>query len=708
MTNNNTIATIQRIAYWSLIAACILPTPLVSLAQDDQTVRLEEIVVVARKKVEDLQDTPISAVVLSGNVLERQRMFDIESLESGTPGFTFDYLAGTKARPTIRGIGSDEPGAGGDPSTVVFLDGVAQGRQGMMAVDMFDISQVDVYKGPQGTLWGKNVVGGAVNIITNKPTDEFEASITATAGSHGTFEFMGMLNSPLSDQVSSRIAISLKRNDGYVENLFTDNDVYDTDRLSVRGHLDIELSETVSLLLTADYTTDDSTGLPVIVTRSNNPAADPARNANGPFETQADMDGSAERDMWGIKAELQADLGFADLTSILAYRDLDDETDEDWDGTNAANFPTVPQIRFGFADDATALISETRLAGSNDNLDWTVGFYYAKEETDQASILGLGGLSLAWNSDNTTRSYAVFGELIYRLSDQLALTAGVRYTEDEKDYRNQFTANVVFPNYDTGKVTPTFDDTIYRLILDYRVSNDLLIYGSFSTGWKSGAFDSLAFTQDLADNPLRPEEVETAEIGLKFSFLDGRGRLNLAVFTTDYADLQLVQFTGATSVGGVNLPSAEIDGVELQLQIALTENLQIDLQHAYLDTTAENPEGGVIVSGRELIRTPENDTSVSLVYTNMDARNPFGFSLSASARSRIFDDPDNNDLEVRPSRSLLNASAWVAFGDEWTLTAWGKNLSDEDYVIRVSNISNFNQVVVGPPRSYGLTLSRDF
>lgn len=682
-----------------LLSTSFMGLPVTSIAQESFT--LEEIIITARRREESIQDTPISAVVMSAAELERQRLFDIESLETATPGFTFDYLAGTKARPTIRGIGSDEPGAGGDPSSVVFLDGVAQGRQGMMAVDMFDIAQVDVYKGPQGTLWGKNVVGGAVNIITNKPTDTTESRVQVTLGEYETFEFMGMYNTPLSDSVNSRIAVSYKRNDGYVENLFTDDDVYDTDRLSARAHLDFALSDSGSLLLTADYTTDDSTGLPAIVTRSNSPAADPAVNANGPFETQGDINGFAKRDMWGLRAELKLDLGFADLTSILSYRDLDDETNEDWDGTNAINFPTVAQIEFGFADEATALTSETRLSNSTDNLDWTVGLYYAVEETDQTSTLNLGALALQWNSENETTSYAVFGELTYALTDSLSLTAGARYTEDEKDYSNVLSGSL---SYDTGDVNTTFDDTIYRLILDYSFGENMLLYASFATGWKSGAFDSLAFTQDLADNPLEPEDVETTEVGLKSTLLGGRANFNLALFTTDYENLQLVQFTGGGADSGINLPTAEIDGVEAQLQLAITEAIRLDLQHTYLDTTSESPEGGVIVSGRELIRTPENDSSLSLVY---DTGN-FGTSLNVSHRSRIFDDPDNNNLEVRPSRTLYSASLWKTFNNGWTTTLWGKNLGDEDYVIRVSNIAGFNQVVVGPPRVVGITLSRDF
>lgn len=671
---------------------------------------LETITVTARRREESLQSVPVSVVAVTGEELKEHRILDIEAFEANTPGFSFDYLAGTKARPTIRGVGSDEPGAGGDPSSVVFLDGVYQGRQGMMAVDMFDIAQVDLLRGPQGTLWGRNVVGGALNIITAKPSSDFDAMLQATAGNYGTFETQGHVNGAVSDGVNGRLAYSYRTNDGYVKNLFTGNDVYDTDRSSVRGHLQFTLGDRGDLLLTADYTTDDASGLPGIVTRSNTAAAAPAVNANGRWETQASRDGFAKRDMWGVRAELNYDLGFAAFTNILGYRDLDDATSEDWDGTNPTNFPTVPQIDFAFADDATSLSNEARLAGDTEShLNWQAGLYYLLEETDQSSALGLGAARFAWTTANTTRSYAVFGEATQHFTDRFSMTLGGRYTEDQKDYSNVLLSSGT-QVFDTGDIDASFDAVTWRASAEFQATEDLFFYMAASKGFKSGAFNSLAFTRAEAAEPLAPEEVRNYEVGMRSQWANNRLIINMTAFTMDYENLQLVQVTGTQQASGLNLPTAEINGLELETTWRPTEGTDIQFRYSYLDSTSESPEGGVIVRGRRLIRTPKSDLSLSVSHewTFADAAS-FRVGMQASYTGSMFDDPDNNMLEFRPARRLYDAFAtWTSTDAHWEASLWGRNLGEEAYVIRVSNLAGYNQVVVGPPRTYGVTIIRRF
>lgn len=684
---------------------------------------IEEILVTARKREESMQSIPVSVSVFDAEELRKKRITDIESLEANTPGFVFDYLGGTKARPTIRGVGSDEPGAGGDASSVVFLDGVYQGRQGAAAIDIFDVQQIDVLRGPQGTLWGKNAAGGAINVITNKPTDAYEGRLDITGGSKTIIESLGVVNVPLTDALKSRLAVSYKSNDGYVENLFTGNRVYDTNRISSRGHLLFEPTDTIDFLLTADYTRDDATGLPVIVTRSNG-GADAAVGANGPFETRADKDGFAKREMYGVRGELNVDLRFATLTNVTAFRSLDDETDEDWDGTNPVEFPTVPQISFGFGDDSTSFSSETRLSGEARRIVWVGGLYYLEEETDAFAALGLNAASFDWTSTNVTDSYAVFGEMTASLTERLAISGGLRYTDEEKDYRNILVSGGTVELYDTDDVVaadpstdtnPSFDETTWRISLDYQINDSVFAYALASTGFKSGAFDSLAFAGVQAATPLLPEEVDNYEIGVKTTLPAGFGTFNLTGFYMDYSNLQLVQFTGIGATGGVNLPSARIYGVETEARLAVSERTSFDLTYAFLDTEADSPEpdgmgGTIIVPDRRLVRTAKHDVSVSLNHRiPLDGGSALDLGANLSHRGKVFDDPDNNDLEVRPERTLIDAYiGWSSPDDLWRVTFWTKNVTDEDYVIRVSNIAAFNQVVVGPPRTVGITLSALF
>jgi iron complex outermembrane recepter protein len=676
------------------------------------------IVVTARKRDENVQSVPISITVFSQKEIEDKRLTDIGALEANTPGFTFDYLGGTKARPTIRGVGSDEPGAGGDASSVVFLDGVYQGRQGMAAVDIFDVRQIDVLRGPQGTLWGKNVVGGAINFVTNKPTRDFGGQVSMTAGTHGTIDAVGVVNLPISNTLRSRFAVSYKSNTGFVDNLYTGNKVNDTNRISLRGHLLYDPASAFTLLLTADYTRDKSSGLPVIVTRSNG-GADAAVDANGPFETQAGIDGFARRKMYGLRAEMNLDIGFATLTNITAYRNLNDGTLEDWDGTNVADFPTVPQITFEFGDDSTSFSNETRLSRDSDSLKWVVGLYYLREKTNATAALGLGASQFNWTNSNVTNSFAAFGEATLAVTDRLNLTGGVRYTDEKKDYRNILVSGGAMQVYDTDALvaanpaldtTPHFDNVTWRLGLDYSASDHLFLYALASTGFKSGAFDSLAFSGVQAARTLNPEKLDNYEAGFKSTLPNGWGTFNVTAFYSNYKDLQLVQFTGVGTPGGLNIPSAKIFGIETEASLKFGANTGLDIKYAYLDTDAQSPENGVIVSGRRLIRTAKHDVSASL-YQTVPLANGSKIDLGASYsyRSLVYDDPDNNNLEVRPARSLFDAFAnWTSANEKIRASVWVKNITNEDYVVRVSNIANFNQVVVGPPRTAGITLTAFF
>jgi len=240
-------------------------------------------------------------------------------------------------------------------------------------------------------------------------------------------------------------------------------------------------------------------------------------------------------------------------------------------------------------------------------------------------------------------------------------------------------------------------------------------YALASTGFKSGAFDSLAFDGTQAATPLLPEEVDNYEVGVKTTLPGGFGSLNVTGFHMDYQNLQLVQFTGIGATGGVNLPSADINGIELDAQLTALPSTVLDIGYTYLDTDAESPEpdgmgGTVIVDGRRLVRSAKHDFSASLLHElALAGGGRLDFGANVSHRSKVFDDPDNNDLEVRPARTLLDGFVtWTTPDAGWRLTLWAKNITDEDYVIRVSNIANFNQVVVGPPRRVGVTVSANF
>ncbi|MEM7708715.1 MAG: TonB-dependent receptor [Pseudomonadota bacterium] len=675
---------------------------------------LEEVVVSARKRAESAQDVPITINVFSGANLRERGINDIESIEENTPGFTFDFLGGTRARPTIRGIGSDETGPGGDPSTGVFLDGVYLGRSGMQAVDAYDLERVEVLKGPQGTLFGRNVVGGAVSFVTAKPTDRQNARLSLTVGQFDTVETEGFVNVPVSDTVKVRAAFATKDNSGYGNNEFTEERLDDRNRSSARIHVLFEPAETMSFLLTADSTQDNANG------RVGNTHRPVGSDADGPFVNRAEIDGFSERDTWGVSLTSEIDLDAFTLTNITAYRTITEGFLEDIDGFNRIENPGVVNVDLGFSDDADSFSTEFRLAGSNERLDWTVGTYYSQEEGDGTVTLRIDGTGAentaeAFDTDlfftgvGKTESVALFADMIYSLSDRWNLSGGARYTQDTKDFTGGFFALGGAAEVRTESISDVdFDETTWRVSLDYTISDSAIAYFSASTGFKSGAFPLIATVPGQFITPLAPETAENFEVGIKADLANDRVRLNASLFTQDFENLQIISVSSAGGNDSINAPTADIDGVEIDLLAFLTPNLSVEARYTYLDAFyGPFNFGGTILTNSQVIRTPKSDFALSLRYEHeFGDGSRFYLVPQVSGRDEVFDDVDNNLEELRPSRTIVNANVgWISADGTYELRVFGKNLTDENYFNRVSNIpGTAGQSTSGPPRMYGLQL----
>ncbi len=572
---------------------------------EEVTVTLEEVVVTAQRRAESLQDVPISLIAFSGDMVNEAGITGMADVALRTPNLTLTTFNIAEPQIYIRGIGTTNDSGGSDPAVGFFIDDVYIGRPGGASTDYYDIERIEVLRGPQGTLYGKNTAGGAINIFTKKPQQEFEAKAGLTVGSDNLVNLRGYVNGPFSDTIAGKITVNFRKRDGFAKNITTGQDLEDDDSKSVRGQLLFTPSEKVDILLGFDYTDIDNTGANRYITNLDIPglpglanippllAAQRAANVGLDERTsnQENMQYS-EKEILGFLGRADVDLDWATLTSITAYRD----SDSSWFQ------PLVPQLstRVGglgiyevddSADtEADQFSQEFRLASEGDNLTWVVGLFYLKENVERSETFftywdartPLAGLSLGdvtFNQEASTESTAAFGQITWNATDALALTLGARYTKDKKDIWNQAVNNhsrpaptgipLVGPPYEVS-AEDSWDDTTLRATVDWRVTDDHMLYFTYSEGFKSGAFNGTQGTPIAASTPLDPESATNYEVGAKTQWLDNRLRFNIAYFELDYDDLQ-VWFLENAVLHAANA-TASVSGVELDFAALITEN----------------------------------------------------------------------------------------------------------------------------------------
>lgn len=734
----------QNLLKYSLLAGVsVFGFSNVAVAQNSV---FDEIIVTAQKKAESVQKVPIAITTFSAEEIEAKGIFTVEGLELNTPGFTFDELGTSKVRTAIRGIGSDNTSPGQEFSTVVFLNGVAQSTNGLAAVNLFDIERVEILKGPQGTLWGKGAIGGGINIISARPTDEDGGRIALTAGSHGRFDVEAVLNQAVADNFRHRLAGSFNILGGYAENIITGDKLEDLNRIGLRYSAELDFSERTTLAVIADYTKDDNNGRNYQVLGGTPGGSREAtwvqlaqNRTNGVRQSLDDDVGFAERELFGVRTELNVDLEWATFTNVTSYRNIEDAFFDNNDGSSleetAAAADTVDnrgaEFGLGTAESSNQFSTEFRLAGLKDNLEWTVGAFYAQDNGDQLArfqvqqvdcrdrgsnpnfttgIVGAAGSGCTvgafsedrWNIQNTTDTYAAFGEATYNVTDALSITGGVRYSDYQKNYHSdnlQSIGNTIVSGAagQSADVEASWNRVTYRLVADYQVNGNLFAYVSYATGFAPGDFG--AFTSNIGVE-LTPQEAKSAEVGLKGSY--DRFQFNVAGFFNDFSGTPVVQVTGVGGGTAGNSQDVTVLGFEVDTRFALTDAITFDAKYAFLDTDADGTPFG---DDLELQRAPRHDLTLSAAF---DVSDSIEIGGGYNYRSEVFDDPDNNLGELRPSRSLFNAYAVWRSENGLGVRVWGRNLTDEAYATRISDSFQSRVVNYGPPRTYGVTVSKDF
>jgi len=730
---------------------------------------LEEVMVTAQCRKENLQTTPVAVTAVTGQTIENNRIFDMFDLANSTPSFSLTANTPLDLEMNIRGVTNtrlDAPTA--DPSVGLFVDDVYIGRTGGMNVDFYDIDRIEIIRGPQGVLLGKNVVGGALSVNSKAPEFENSGSVMVSLGNYSSVLVNGYVTGALTEDLAGRFSFQSRTHDGYAHDLLNDRELENLDSRQFRGQLLYQPDDSIfSARLVIDYNDDSTNGINVVAIADDVGGLQPWSNLRDflgltdprvsvPERSQYAGDDFfltqlLEREGGGFSLKMDWAFAGSTLTSITGYRDV--TTKQLYDQTGGG--PDVFDTLFDFNDflafnpvAATFLFSEPvredtdinqfsqelRLTSDTDSQwDWIVGAYYKHDEIDKLdrffgevrsgtpALATLSGES-HWDNRGEMDSIAGFAQLGYQFNEAWKLTVGGRYTKDDKSgfiEGIQVATGDRFTPDDLAPLTPlqrpfatsygdTWSEFTPQGILEFQPNDDWFFYGSISTGFKGGGYEDTPANEVAANIPFDPETVTNYEAGFKSTLMDGRMRLNATAFYMDYKDLQ-VQQTNEDCLCNItdNASNAEITGIEVEFQWLATDGLILTASGSMLDHEYVDfvENSGVDSSGNKLQRTPDNQFSIAFDYT-------FGSGKLADAlnfnMSYYWQDElywQPANLNTEDSYGLMNARlTYEPPGSSWSTSLWIKNISDELY--RTNIIPFFGEEVsqFGPPRTYGVDL----
>jgi len=693
----------------------------------EETATLDEVVVTARRREERLQDVPVAVTALSAQALENLQAADIGDLEGSVPNLTLHEGDASNAVVYVRGVGQVDSLAFADPGVGIYVDDVYLGRAQGAFLSVYDVDRIEVLRGPQGTLYGRNTIGGAVKFVSTPLSAEWGGRGEASVGDYGLVEARlgvgGALNAD--GTLLGKAAVSVSRRDGYADNAFNGLDDGDKDQVAGRISLEYRPSDDLSFRLNVDGSRDrpQSSRTPA---RATNVFGLYPDTLGDPFKVNADFGDLNNLDTFG--AALIADWSLDDVwsfKSVTAWRSMDYDTHLDLDATPLPIFGTYVE------EDQHQFSQEFQLTYAGERLNAVAGVFYF-DETD-VTFSGLVGpvISLVTGSinDQHNKSYAAYGQATYDLTDRLKLTGGLRYTYEDKSFARTQTMYVgattipgrndpglLLTDIDTGE---NWDSWSPKLGLDYKVSDDVLAYVSVSRGFKSGGFDGRS--NDAAGAaPFDPETLWAYEGGVKSQWFDRRLTANAAVFWNDYTDLQLSSFT-SDGAGGfaalfTNAAAATIRGAELELVARPIPPLTLNATIGYLDASYDEyigPGGTDISDDRELVNAPEWSGRLGAVYVaDLDDKGSVTLGADASYRSKTFPTVSSSEVLAQESYTLVDAFVrWSDRDDHLFAELGGKNLTDERYIEHGFDLSDslgYQLAYFGAPRTVRLTVGFKF
>ena len=697
---------------------------------------LEEIVVTAQKREQRLQDVPVAVSAISGEMIAAQGITRIEDISQLSPSLTASSgIKSTQAGLSIRGIGNYLTfGVQVEPAVLVVFDDVSQVQGGQAFSTMIDVERVEVLRGPQNTLFGKNASAGVVNIISWAPSEAFEASTELTATDDDEKAVSATVSGPLSDTLGYRITGYYSDLGGYIENIDGGDDLHDRRSQAFRGKLLWQPSDELDVTLSADYMDIEETCcssvfqywdpqsafLGGVLVSDMLPGQSPDEQND---KTGRDDGDHQDSDNTGVSLKVDYQVGEHTLSSITAYNDWNNRAGNDIDFSGRDQLGDLGPYSIRTWDDADRtsefMSQELRLLSpAGEQLDYLLGLYYAKTENGQRFQRFNGFAPLTANTDESAENevYAAFGQADWHWTDATTLGLGLRYNHEEISAEAE--------DFDTGtRVTGGDADAVWlgKLSLQHQVLDDTMVYATVSTGYKGQAFDTVPFDEEKARNPVQPEESVNYELGLKSGFADGHVQMNLATFFTTYDDFQAQDFrareNGTADVRLLNVGTLETYGVELDGAALVTEHLRVSLAAAYthaevtewdnapcypLQTVAQGCDtvGSVAPSGKinyvqgsakgnQLPAAPEWKYTLNGDWLLPLADLPFDFFVNASY---VWQDDVNYDIKGSPLAAQgaygianLNLGIVENTTERYRVTAFVNNVFDEFYSGQVSD-----------------------
>ena len=722
--------------------------PQVAAAQSGQ---IGDIIVTAQKRSESLQRVPLAVTAVTSDQLARSEIRDLIGVATVVPNLSLGQQLGV-ARVYLRGIGLENVASGAEGSIAFHLDNVFISRPVAALASFYDVAQIEVLRGPQGTLYGRNATGGSINITTRDPTQTLTAYANITAGNYGRVDTDGAISGPIvKDRLAVRLAFQTQDRDGYGKNITTGNSIDDLRTRAVRGSVLFTPTDRLTMLTKADYywQKDKSGGYHYLGTGGFSAPGVPipltgvaaggvlARNVR---DIATESDPSNHVEFWGVSNKISYDLSDrVSLTSITGYRWLQYTTTTDLDPTSAA---LAPILQF---EHDTQFSQELQLAGNFERFKWLLGFFYFRENDQglqrvplSTFIIGApapGALTQGFYGGGyiKTDALAGFGQASYEIIDRLNITVGLRYSSEKKTNHDEFAFDFANPYSATNPPVRTVADRSRRfnsftpkIGLDFQVTPDFLLYGSWSKGFKAGTYNL-----GVLAPPVSPEKISAFEAGIKSSFFDRHLTANVAGFYYDYKDLQVSKLNGQT-IQLENAANAKIYGLEVELQARLGSRVQVNANGSWLharftDYISADPArtygGGIVdpvskapafdLAGNSLSQSPNFTFFVGAQYELPTSVGPFTLRGEVSWRDRIYYTPFNVKYVGQGPNAKANVFLnWTAPDEHLNASLFLKNV--------------FNRTTYGPsyistglvgfpingyledPRTYGLRVGYKF
>ncbi len=739
-----------------------------------------DIIVTAERRSTRLQDTPLAITAFDESVLERVRIQGVADLVPRIPGFSINSVTRSRLNPALRGGASALTAPGADQAVALFVDEVYYGSSSDFNLDLFDLERVEVQRGPQGTLNGRNSTGGSISVVTKEPSAELEGGLEASLGNYDFVQARGFVTSALNESKSllGSLAFTATNRSGTSYNRYLDRDIDTVDRISLRGKLKWLISDDTSLLLAGDYSRVNETGEArkfIGPSPADNPyVADP-----NPRVTDQFSNGGFDSKSWGVSAKLERNFDAGTLVSISAFRKA--RSSEEL-GDQIGHGPLI----FGSGDDLALdqFTQEVRFASDLDGpLNFVGGFFFLYQDasrdanwawqhepttlagvqqalffcpdqgppapdfsnlfavnpaciTNQPELFGPG--QAVWSQQTNVYSYAAFLQASYEITPEVTLTAGGRITRDRKTVEGYVAGDLSFAvnqfvnpgfmgtagGYSVAKMSESWTAFTPRFTIDWKPTDDVMLYATVSRGYRSGAFQ---IENDPTVPALEPEFVWNYEAGLKSRFLDNRVQLNIAAFNAQYSNLQF-QFTddnGNSSVS--NAGKARVRGFESELTVNPVTGLTLGANYSYQKGRVTNiPVQTEIPNGINTAQTPKHSLNLTALY-EADLANGglVTFSADWQYKSKYQLELNEDPAFASKTPGLLNGSiSYTTPSEKWQFTLWGKNLTDKEVVIYANDFRFFTYstaefffdpvvatskiVRYAEPRTYGVTARVSF